>query len=55
MMPSNDPSAGMAGIDNGVGAGGQVPTSTPDRGADAGAEFAGDSGTFDAAGSVVIP
>ena len=56
-MTANDPSAGMAGIDNGVGAAGQMPVSNPDevREADGGAEFAGDSGTFDAASGVVNP
>jgi hypothetical protein len=51
------PGMGGGGAGNDLGVGGGVPVATPDdvRDADAAAGFLGDSGTFDASGSVGIP
>lgn len=54
--PTANPEMGGAGAGNDLGAGGTYPASNPGvRDADAGADFAGDSGSFDATPSVVNP
>jgi hypothetical protein len=51
----NAPGVGGGGTGGDLGVGGGLPVNNPDevRDSDAGAAFSGDSGTFDAGGSVV--